>query len=38
MMTLLFALRLASEGIGVDEIRPGIIRTAMTAPLAVPIR
>lgn len=31
MMTQLFAVRLAEEGIGVYEIRPGIIHTAMTA-------
>ena len=31
MMTKLFALRLAEAGIGVFEIRPGIIRTDMTA-------
>ncbi len=31
MMTKLFAVRLAEEGIGVFEIRPGIIRTDMTA-------
>ncbi|MCA3562209.1 MAG: 3-ketoacyl-ACP reductase [Aestuariivirga sp.] len=31
MMTQLFALRLAGEGIGVFEIRPGIIATDMTA-------
>lgn len=31
MMTQLFALRLAREGIGVFEIRPGIIATEMTA-------
>ena len=30
MMTLLFAARLADEGIGVFEIRPGIIATDMT--------
>lgn len=30
MLVKLFALRLASAGIGVFEIRPGIIRTAMT--------
>ena len=29
-----FALRLAPEGIGVFEIRPGIIRTPMTAAVA----
>jgi NAD(P)-dependent dehydrogenase (short-subunit alcohol dehydrogenase family) len=34
MLTRLFALRLAAEGIGVYEVRPGIIRTAMTAPVA----
>ena len=32
MMTRLFALRLAQAGICAYEIRPGIIRTAMTAP------
>ena len=32
MTTKLFALRLAPLGIGVYEIRPGIIRTDMTAP------
>lgn len=32
MMNKLFATRLASAGIGVFEIRPGIIRTAMTEP------
>ena len=31
MMTTLFAVRLAEHGIGVYEIRPGIIRTDMTA-------
>ena len=31
MMTLLFAARLADEGIGVFEIRPGIIATDMTS-------
>ena len=30
MMTQLFAVRLADEGIGVYEIRPGLIRTPMT--------
>lgn len=30
MMTKLFAVRLAEAGIGVFEIRPGIIRTDMT--------
>jgi 3-oxoacyl-[acyl-carrier protein] reductase len=32
MMTKLFALRLAEAGIGVFEIRPGIVATDMTAP------
>jgi len=32
MMTKLFALRLAESGIGVFEIRPGIVATDMTAP------
>ena len=31
MMTKLFAARLATDGIGVFEVRPGIIRTDMTA-------
>lgn len=31
MMTALFAARLAAEGIGVYEIRPGIIQTDMTS-------
>lgn len=31
MMTRLFALRLAGEGIHVYEVRPGVIRTDMTA-------
>nr|PZN49124.1 MAG: 3-ketoacyl-ACP reductase [Chloroflexota bacterium] len=31
MMTQLFALRLATHGINVYEIRPGVIETAMTA-------
>ena len=31
MLTRLFALRLAPHGIGVFEVRPGIIRTPMTA-------
>lgn len=31
MMSNLFALRLASHGIGVFELRPGIIATDMTA-------
>jgi NAD(P)-dependent dehydrogenase (short-subunit alcohol dehydrogenase family) len=34
MLTRLFALRLAPHGIGVFELRPGIIRTPMTAPVA----
>ena len=33
MLTRLFALRLAPHGIGVHEIRPGVIRTDMTAPV-----
>jgi 3-oxoacyl-[acyl-carrier protein] reductase len=33
MMTKLFALRLAEHGITVHEIRPGVIRTDMTAPV-----
>ena len=33
MMTGLFAARLASENIGVFEIRPGIIATDMTSPV-----
>jgi NAD(P)-dependent dehydrogenase (short-subunit alcohol dehydrogenase family) len=33
MLTRLFALRLAPHGIGVFEVRPGIIRTPMTAPV-----
>lgn len=32
MASKLFAARLASEGVHAFEIRPGIIRTAMTAP------
>ena len=32
MMTKLFAARLAQAGIAVFEVRPGIIRTPMTAP------
>lgn len=32
MVAKLFAVRLAGEGIGVYEIRPGIIRTEMTEP------
>jgi NAD(P)-dependent dehydrogenase (short-subunit alcohol dehydrogenase family) len=34
MLTKLFALRLAQEGIGVFEVRPGIIRTPMTEGVA----
>ena len=34
MLTRLFALRLAPHGIGVFEVRPGIIRTPMTAAVA----
>jgi len=34
MMTTLFADRLAKHGIRVYEIRPGVIRTEMTAPVA----
>jgi len=34
MVTKLFALRLASERIGVFEVRPGIIRTPMTEAVA----
>ena len=34
MMTRLFALRLAAHGIAVHEIRPGVIRTDMTAAVA----
>lgn len=33
MMTQLFAARLAEHGIGVYEIRPGIIATDMTGPV-----
>jgi NAD(P)-dependent dehydrogenase (short-subunit alcohol dehydrogenase family) len=33
MMTALFAARLAEHGIGVYEIRPGLIATDMTAPV-----
>ena len=32
MVTRLFALRLAERGIGVYEIRPGVIETSMTEP------
>ncbi|MGE8047093.1 3-ketoacyl-ACP reductase [Pseudomonas monteilii] len=34
MATKLFALRLATEGIGVFEVRPGVIKTDMTAGVA----
>lgn len=34
MMAKLFAARLAADGIAVFEVRPGVIRTAMTAPAA----
>ena len=34
MVTKLFALRLAPLGIGVFEVRPGIIRTPMTEGVA----
>ena len=34
MVTKLFALRLAADGIGVFEVRPGIIRTPMTEAVA----
>ena len=33
MMTQLFAVRLAGEGIGVYEVRPGIVATDMTGPV-----
>jgi len=33
MMTALFATRLAEYGIGVYEVRPGIVKTDMTAPV-----
>ena len=33
MMVKLFALRLAEAGVGVYEIRPGVIETDMTAPV-----
>jgi 3-oxoacyl-[acyl-carrier protein] reductase len=33
MMTQLFASRLAAEGIGVYEIRPGLVATDMTGPV-----
>jgi NAD(P)-dependent dehydrogenase (short-subunit alcohol dehydrogenase family) len=32
MMSKLFAVRLAEYGIMTHEVRPGVIRTAMTAP------
>jgi NAD(P)-dependent dehydrogenase (short-subunit alcohol dehydrogenase family) len=34
MLARLFALRLAEEGIAVHDIRPGVIRTDLTAPVA----
>jgi 3-oxoacyl-[acyl-carrier protein] reductase len=34
MLTRLFAVRLAEYGIGVYEVRPGVIKTDMTAPVA----
>ena len=34
MLTKLFALRLAKDGIGVFEVRPGVIRTPMTEGVA----
>ena len=34
MLTKLFALRLAGDGIAVFEVRPGVIRTPMTAAVA----
>ncbi|MFC7736464.1 3-ketoacyl-ACP reductase [Roseomonas sp. GCM10028921] len=34
MVARVFALRLAEQGIAVHEIRPGVIRTDMTAPVA----
>lgn len=33
MVTQLFGLRLAEEGIGVYEVRPGVIETSMTLPV-----
>jgi NAD(P)-dependent dehydrogenase (short-subunit alcohol dehydrogenase family) len=33
MVTQLFALRLAGAGIGVYEVRPGVIETGMTLPV-----
>jgi NAD(P)-dependent dehydrogenase (short-subunit alcohol dehydrogenase family) len=38
MMTKLYALRLADEGINVYEIRPGVIETDMTAKVRDKIR
>jgi NAD(P)-dependent dehydrogenase (short-subunit alcohol dehydrogenase family) len=34
MMARLFAVRMAEHGVGAFEVRPGIIRTAMTAGVA----
>ncbi len=34
MLTKLFALRLADQGIGVFEVRPGVIRTPLTSAVA----
>ena len=34
MLARLFALRLAEDGVAVHDIRPGVIRTEMTAPVA----
>jgi NAD(P)-dependent dehydrogenase (short-subunit alcohol dehydrogenase family) len=34
MLAKVFALRLAEHGIAVHEIRPGVIRTDLTAPVA----
>lgn len=33
MLTKLFAVRLAEHGVGVFEVRPGVIKTDMTAPV-----
>jgi len=33
MLTKLFAVRLAEHGIGVYEVRPGVVKTDMTAPV-----
>ena len=33
MMSKLFSVRLAAHGIGVFELRPGIIETQLTAPV-----